>query len=344
LKDDRKFDDPKFQLDSPELISKGDKLIREFGCHGCHEIKGMEKESRVSVDLSNIGRKRIDEIDFGDSKVKHTWDDWIFGKVKDARQYATDRIVSKMPVFALADSEIVILRTLLRSFTKDQPDEVFQRPFDRNLQAIEGGRRVTVHYNCINCHQIEEIGGAVKATLDDEGYAPPLLRPEGVKVQETWLHNFLGGPTPIRPWLKLRMPTFGLTDDEIGTITKYFLALHKKEFELRDYTAYRPEPSSVAAGKKLFDEFQCLSCHYTGTIPEGKTPSDLAPNLAMARTRLKPDWMVDWITNPDSIQPGTRMPTFFPDLQSPDPDILGGNANDQIKALRDYVLTIGKAQ
>ena len=344
LKDDRQFERKTIALDSPELIKRGDKLIREYGCSGCHAIKGMEKEGRVSVALSNIGRKRVDEIDFGDTKVPHTWDDWIFGKLTDSRMYATERIVSKMPVFAFADSEKIVLRTLLRGLTKDVPEEAFQRPFDKNLQAIEAGRRQTQYYNCINCHQIEEVGGSIRATLDDEGLAPPYLLPEGSKVQEPWLHEFLSGPTPVRPWLKIRMPTFSLTDDEIGTITRYFLALHRKELEVREYQNIPLEPKYLVNGKKLFEDYQCLSCHTTGKIPEGKSPSDLAPNLALAKTRLKPEWILDWIARPDSIQPNTRMPNFFPDMQAADTTILAGDAREQIKALRDYLWTVAKSK
>jgi len=344
LKDDRHFEQKILTLDAPDVIKRGDKLIRDFGCSGCHTIKGMEKEGRVSVSLSNFGRKRVDELDYGDTKVPHTWDDWVFGKLKDARIYTTDRIVSKMPVFAFADSEIITLRTLLRGLTKDVPDEDYQREFDKNLQTIEAGRRLTHYYNCINCHQIEEVGGAIKATLEDEGLAPPFLLPEGSKVQEPWLHNFLTGPTPIRPWLKIRMPTFTLTDDEIGVISRYFLALHKREMELRDYRAIPLDEKYVVNGKKLFEDYQCLSCHYTGKIPEGKSPADLAPNLALAKERLKPDWILDWIARPDSIQPGTRMPNYFPDMQASDSSILGGNAREQIRALRDYIWTIRESR
>lgn len=343
LKDNRQFEQKKLMLDSPELITKGDKLVREYGCHGCHAIKGTEKESRVSVALSNIGRKRVDELDFGDTKIPHTWDDFIFNKIKDARIFTTDRIISKMPVYSLADSEIVALRTLLRGFTKEQPEPEYHKPFDKHQQAIESGRRLTQYYNCINCHQIEEIGGTIKATLEEEGMEPPYLFPTGAKVQELWLHDFLKNPTTIRPWLQIRMPTFSLTDDEISTIQKYFLSLHKKELEIRDYRAIEFNPKYLSVGKQLFEDLQCLSCHYTGKIPEGKTMGDLAPNLALAKNRLKPDWIVDWIIDPASIQPGTKMPQFYPDIKEPSPysEELGANAKEQIKAIRDHVLTIG---
>lgn len=342
LKDDRQLEQKTLALDKPEIIQKGAKTIREYGCSGCHAIKGMEKEGRVSVSLSNIGRKRVDELDYGDTKMAHTWDNFIFGKIRDARQFMTERIISKMPVFAFSDSEIITLRTLLRGMTKEGPEEEYRQRFDKRLQTIEAGRRLTQYYNCINCHQIEEIGGAIKATLDDEALAPPYLYPEGSKVQEPWLHDFLKGPTVIRPWIKIRMPTFSLSDSEITVVSKYFLALHKEELELRDYHAFQTDPKYVSAGRKLFEDLQCLSCHYTGKIPEGKTPADLAPNLTMAKNRLKPDWILSWISNPEAIQPGTKMPSFYPDLHEPSPyqSAIGDSVADQIHALRDYVLTI----
>jgi len=342
LKDDRKFDDVPLDLSSTKKQEAGFSIAREFGCAGCHNIPGLEKENKVSVSLSNLGRKRIDEIDFGDTKVHHTWDDWFFGKIQKSRQYATERIISKMPVFALADSEIVMLRTVMRGMTKDIPETEYRRPFDKILQNVEAGRRLAQRYNCISCHQIEEIGGSISAVIEGEGMNPPFLLPEGSKVQEDWLHEFLKNPSTIRPWMSVRMPTFSLTDAEITTISAYFLGLHNQTLGLRDYSSFKPDPKTIPLGKSLFEDLQCLSCHYTGVIPEGKEPADLAPNLAMARTRLKPEWVDEWIALPDSIAPGTRMPNYFPELLEPSPysDALGGDVRAQIRALREYIYFI----
>ena len=64
----------------------------------------------------------------------------------------------------------------------------------------------------------------------------------------------------------------------------------------------------------------------------------------MANQRLKPEWISAWIGKPDSIQPGTKMPSFFPDLneKSPYSEEFGADTKEQIKAIRDYVFTIGK--
>ena len=43
-----------------------------------------------------------------------------------------------------------------------------------------------------------------------------------------------------------------------------------------------------------------------------------------------------------ALRPGTRMPSFWPDGQSPLPDVLDGNATKQMTAIRDYVISIGQ--
>jgi mono/diheme cytochrome c family protein len=311
----------------------------------------MEREGRVSVSLSNFGRKKVEEMDFGDTHVPHTWHDWVFNKLKDSRVFETDRIVQKMPVFSFTEEEIVLLRMFLLSETKDEPDRKYVQAFDRKQQNVEAGRRLAMHYNCQQCHQLEDEGMFIGALIEETAFQPPILTGEGRKVQEPWLHTFLlnpttvGQPNSIRPWIPTRMPTFQFSDGEISKLTKYFLGLGNQELELRDYGAIRPDPQILPTGKSLFDDLQCMKCHPAGNVVvrpgEGST-QDLAPNLTRARGRLKPEWIVDWMADPNKIQPGTRMPTFWPDGQSPMPDILDGDARRQMTAIRDYILSIGE--
>ena len=44
-----------------------------------------------------------------------------------------------------------------------------------------------------------------------------------------------------------------------------------------------------------------------------------------------------------TITPGTKMPSFYADPDNPNgpPDILGGKDDEQILALRDYVISLG---
>ncbi|MBX2992747.1 MAG: c-type cytochrome [Bacteroidetes bacterium] len=350
LKDEREISPETLDLTSSTTIRKGESLIREYGCNGCHLIPGFEKEGRVSVSLSNFGRKKVDEIDFGDTKVKHTWHDWVYNKLKNARAFATDRIVQKMPIFSFSDEEVITLRMYLLSLTKDEPDKKYVRAFDKKQQNIESGRRLAMLYNCQQCHMLEDHGSYLAATIEETAFHPPIITGEGAKVQEQWLHDFLKSPSPVgqnsvRPWVPTRMPTFQLSEDEINKLQKYFLGLSNQEFELRDYRAFPLDPQRLRIGKEIFTDFQCLNCHPSGPFRRGSgevSTSDLAPNLALSRDRLKPEWIVEWLADPGKIQPGTRMPTFFPDGESPLPDVLEGDARKQMEAIRDYVLTLAR--
>jgi mono/diheme cytochrome c family protein len=352
LKDARSFEKKTIDLSSSTLIKRGESVIREYGCNGCHVIPGMEKEGRVSVSLSNFGRKKVEEMDFGDTKVDHTWHDWVSNKLKDSRTFETDRIVQKMPVFGFSEDEISSLRVFLLSQTKDEPDRKYIQAFDKKQQNIEAGRRVAFHYSCQQCHQLEKLGMFIGSVIGEEqAFLPPIITGEGRKVQEPWLHDFLkspsiaGQPNSIRPWIPTRMPTFNFSDDEISKLTKYFLGLGNQELEIRDYKAFRVDQATLPLAKQMFNDLQCMKCHPSGASTAGPgsgSAQDLAPNLTKARDRLKPEWIVDWLADPNKIQEGTRMPTFWPDGQSALPDVLEGDATKQMTAIRDYLFSIGQ--
>jgi mono/diheme cytochrome c family protein len=363
LKDDRKFPRLALDLENTQKIQNGDKLIREFGCAGCHTIKGMEREGKVSVNLSDFGKKKVEQMDFGNTlplghdseneyqenpdgmvSVQHSWAGWVYGKFKNARLYQTERIVQKMPVYTFNDEEIRLIRTFLMSMTRDVPLTTYQQAFDKRMQDIETGRKLTVRYNCIQCHTLEDRGGSILVKYEDPGLGPPPLpESQGAKVQEQWLHGFLQNPSTVRPWLKLRMPSFQFSDDEIGKIQKYFLGMSKTDFEIRDYSSTPVEAKYLNPGRQLFETYQCAKCHPSGNIDLSElSASDLAPNLALARERLKPEWIAEWVKDPQKLQPGTRMPTFFYEGVAPDGETLGGNVDEQAKALKTYIWTLGK--
>ena len=86
------------------------------------------------------------------------------------------------------------------------------------------------YYNCVGCHIIEQRGGYIRRFYEQNpNFAPPILNGEGAKVQPDWLFGFLQAPTQIRPWLKLRMPTFHFTNTEDNTLVDYFGATGKLE-------------------------------------------------------------------------------------------------------------------
>ena len=88
----------------------------------------------------------------------------------------------------------------------------------------------------------------------------------------------------------------------------------------------------------MFVDLKCLTCHQQGTDVGS---ADLAPDLGLARQRLDREWVHRFLRDPGAILPGTRMPQFFPDGQSPFPDLLDGSAEAQMELLVDHLMNLG---
>ena len=56
------------------------------------------------------------------------------------------------------------------------------------------GRTLVHRRNCVGCHIIEGDGGDFVKLVADPSLGPPMLTPEGARVQPDWLYAFLRGP------------------------------------------------------------------------------------------------------------------------------------------------------
>jgi mono/diheme cytochrome c family protein len=202
------------------------------------------------------------------------------------------------------------------------------------------GRSLVQRRNCVGCHVIEGTGGDYVNMMSDPSLGPPLLTPTGARVQHDWLYAFLRAPITIRPWLAVRMPTFGLDDQNLNGLISYFGAVSDELRPFRTHAVVNASSANLGAGKQLFELLRCQQCHVLGTIPRDQETSNLAPDLRMASDRLQADWIADWLRTPAQIQPGTRMPAFWPQHPQSFYPQLGGDAEAQIQAVRDYLLTL----
>jgi mono/diheme cytochrome c family protein len=201
------------------------------------------------------------------------------------------------------------------------------------------GRTLVHRRNCVGCHIIEGDGGDFVKLVADPSLGPPMLTPEGARVQSDWLYAFLRGPITIRPWLDVRMPTFGLDDPNLNGVIRYFGAVSNTIGPFQTHEMKNVSGGADANGKALFELLKCQQCHVLGTIPKDQPTSNLAPDLRMSAERLNPDWIVAWLKKPSDILPGTRMPAFWPDYPKSFYPQMGGNAEAQILAIRDHLLT-----
>jgi cbb3-type cytochrome oxidase cytochrome c subunit len=320
----------------------GEKLISRYGCFGCHLIEGFEDAKGIGTELTEEGSKPVKRFDFGFVDIPQTRHDWINQKLEDPRIFDHGKVKDpqeklKMPWFGFTDEEkeavtLAVLSMRKRNIIKDQERE----PEGREVAAAKGWRIVRDN-NCRGCHQIEGEGGDYLQLVSDKGLAPPVIMGEGDRVQAEWLFEFLKNPTSIRPWLSMRMPTFHFTDSTAVDLVRFFEATSPKGGGFEQIDVAELPSESVEHGRQIFVDYKCISCHSLGEAT-GRDPADLAPDLTLAPSRLRAEWIADWLRDPQQLMPDTRMPSFF----YSEGQAMFDDADEQIVALRNYLLTLGK--
>jgi len=107
------------------------------------------------------------------------------------------------------------------------------------------GRTIFVSKGCINCHSVWGVGGKLGPDLSRAGMGRSFLQISGL----LWSHS----PRMIELMEQrgVARPTF--TADEMGELVSYLY-----------YLNYFNEPGDAIAGRTLFSEKGCISCHSVG--------------------------------------------------------------------------------
>lgn len=346
-KNERPKEDPELrkQLADPALAKEGGNLIAGWGCGGCHLIKGHEKDGRIAPELTLFAEKKPQELAFGDAtNVPVTWQDWTVGKLHNPRQYVDIRSQARMPWFNLADDEVHALTVYLQGQKDPRVAQEMKKQFTGRNAKIERGRALVNYYNCVGCHTIEGRGGEILKINKDRALQPPNLNAEGVKIQADYLRDFLRNPTPIRWWLKIRMPTFPLSDEERADVIQYFRSVEGIDEPYDEPVSVATlSPDKIRRGDELKTKDNCLQCHmFHGAKSGGVTEENGAPDLANVYRRYRPDGIRVWLENPQKAMPGTKMPGFFYDFDSDTGKLepLSPDAPDQIESIKQWLFSL----
>ena len=319
-----------------QLVFLGQRSVEKYGCYSCHNIKGFEGLKPIGTELTTEGSKALHLFDFGfpheyvaedgrNEHIQHNVPSWVYNKVRNPRVYDDKKAKTyndklKMPNFHLSQDEARRVTMVVLGLTKDlvAPEKMAAR--DARMRLIEEGRKRVSQHNCRGCHVVDGKGRAIADTIADTNFLPPDLSPEGGRAQSPWLFNFLKDPTvmKIRPWLNVRMPTFHFNDAEANTLVTFF-AGEGNASQFDTMRAMTPPAANVVIGKAVFDMMRCAQCHIMTPVNPENPPkpivantTSLAPNLTLAKLRLRHDWIADWIRRPNEMIPETRMPTNFP--------------------------------
>ncbi len=333
------------KLRDPQLIKDGEVIVRRRGCFACHDIKGMEKEGRIAPELSTFGRKMTVELEFGDSHIPHTWESWVKTKLKKPDSFKTERVLDKMPNFDLTPDEIDALAVLLKGFNGTHVPEQYRKIPTLKEQTLETGRRLITKYNCRACHNVEGEGGDIQKYLKAKAQYPPPLEMGnyhvGERLKSSWLFSFLKEPTPVRTWIKVKMPTFFFTDKEVRDLTAYFEALSPgSEYEAG---VHRTKDNDIAQkGAEMVTYMDCGRCHDDG---------QKGIEFSLASKRLREEWIPKWLKDTREMIPWTPMPSHWvkegdqyeiPTKYSEIKSV--GNIDTQLNTLTDLIVAYNTAE
>ncbi len=114
-------------------------------------------------------------------------------------------------------------------------------------EAIQSGTRLFTNLGCIGCHTPPG-----KDEFDEERRRIP-LRDVHSKWNRPALSAFLQKPDSHYLWI--RMPNFGLSEQEAYLLAVYLCSPEKRDFSLRE------EAGNIEKGRKLVQTSGCLNCH-----------------------------------------------------------------------------------
>ena len=336
----------------PDDAALGRQLFEQHRCAACHRTteKKLAEFARAKSDLST------------------PITDWSKSCWSDSSQPTA---ISHQPSYSDLDDAAI------KAFLASR----WNRPLARESQFVRGARMLE-EKNCFACHPRHGgigLGRTAKlvASADKElnGQAPSLVAPSLNAVGDKLLDEALsiavrGERQPIRmPWLRVQMPKFKHSPDELTTLTRYFVE-HDRippnalwPVSDRATTADRRSPTtgdqpSKTKGDLRSDErrgqetraertadahtllagqaltgvrgWSCIACHKIGDYePKQVALGARGSDLKMLGKHLRPEFFFRWIASPLRVIPGVEMPQY----NRPVAGVLDGDLAKQHAAL-----------
>lgn len=281
-----------------ELRRTGEAMFSKFGCASCH-VPGAPSSAKYLSSLS------------------------------PTTGCLAETVATGLPDYGFDAAD----RDLLRSLVANQ--DVLATP----RSSAESVVHAMTLLNCYACHVRDGSGGVdarvnamfvSTADLGDEGRLPPDLSGVGNKLTVESLHGVLMDGDRLRPYMSIRMPEYG---DAVANVAALFT-----QADAIDGDELEPPFSIEAAqvGRTLIGDkgFKCIECHsFNGHASMGEP----GPDLAEVHERIRPGWFRSLLLDPQAVNPGTRMPGYFSSEQALFPELLDGDPERQVDAIRSYL-------
>ena len=308
-------------------LDQGRQLLARLDCAGCHKIPGIDRPAMLGPDLTDIG-----------TKVSRAW---LYKWLKEPRTITdangnltvdgVDVGEPQMPTFRLADPELRDLSAYLstRRAHPIQPyhfDPRVVAALSKRTDVADQGEARFRQMFCSTCHSLAVTRAGETALIG--GDIGPELTKIGSKVNPEWLVAWLRDPQQYLP--HSQMPRYEWSDSDLYEVTRYMETKLNDPQLLADVPPLAsPTNTEIAAGRRLFVDKGCASCH----VIEGLAPQkDFGPDLStigarniseldFGRAKI-PRTLIAYlqakVSNPLSVNPDGRMPQYHLDKASLD--------------------------
>ncbi len=188
---------------------------------------------------------------------------------------------------------------------------------------LNRGRQDLVRLNCVGCHRL---GGISRPEM-----LGPDLTSAGNKVSREWIYKWLKDPRTITDsdgnvkvngvqtaGSDLRMPKFQLSETELRALSAYVSSLQGQplqagQIDARTIAAWEKKADVVDQGELRFRQMFCTTCHSLAVTRGGETQligGDIGPELTKVASKVKPEWLVAWLRNPQAYLAHSQMPQY----------------------------------
>ncbi len=276
--------------DQAPVLAQGRSIFKDYGCRGCHLVKGKER-TFVGPPLDRIGQW-----------VKS---DWLYRWVLNPKSYLPK---TTMPNPKFSSQQAADVSAFL--FQGEKPPE------GKVGGSTEEGKKLFKDSRCVSCHSVEGKGGTL---------APELSKISSKMVPER-LSRIIKNPHEL--WAASRMPIYGFSDQEILKIVN-FLAGEYIDLDLDERQAAAQalmvQRGNKLQGKELIEKQGCTACHtkIEGVKDRGEIGVELTTiggihisHLEFGRVqvtphdRTVPNWLYNKMKNSRLFKAELKMPDY----------------------------------
>ncbi|HRW55608.1 MAG TPA: c-type cytochrome, partial [Phycisphaerae bacterium] len=285
-------------------IASGRALANQLNCYGCHTIEANVPATihqyytdDTSVDDNfPFGIRFKPPLLWGEgAKIQNDWLFKFFNNVEMLRPWLNAR----MPSFYLSTDDATRLVEYFAGLTQYEGgvlnDELL--PIAKYLQQVHSGDATNADPNWFVKDRFEEQAG--------------FLRSYSLRHNQTRVYDF---DDTTAENAEERADALSRGFDIARSRAQFLSGVFDVPYPFTDPALHQSDDERFKLGEAFFYDQRCLACHVAGDPSVPGTTTDIkAPNFALTSKRLRYDWVINWLQNPQAIQPGANMPQIFQD-------------------------------